>query len=108
MGRNSFVSRRPVCLADRPVVRSALTCRRRLLRCVGVGQVYRSELLKEQSREIEVLRLGPREQRLRAAKTMQDQVRKVVDEGDQDRSSRSPLLGAALGGGTRQNPCKIR
>lgn len=36
--------------------------------------MYRSELRQEQLREIEILRLPPREQRLRASKTMQDQV----------------------------------
>ncbi|CAN0183710.1 unnamed protein product, partial [Pylaiella littoralis] len=36
--------------------------------------VYRSELLKEQLREIEVLHLDSREQRLHAAKTMQEQI----------------------------------
>ncbi|CAM9134971.1 unnamed protein product [Scytosiphon promiscuus] len=36
--------------------------------------VYRSELRQEQLREIEVLRLPPREQRLCASKTMQDQI----------------------------------
>lgn len=43
-----------------------------------LAQVYRSELLKEQLREIEVLPLDPREQRLHAAKTMQEQVNQKI------------------------------
>lgn len=46
--------------------------------CVCLTQVYRSELLKEQLREIEVLPLDPREQRLQAAKTMQEQVNQKI------------------------------